>query len=251
MSEDKKRIDINDTSSELSGVLGFLESFLRKYKGLAFLFAIMPLGICYLLSFAISFTPGYIIVSKTISLTGSQNYLVHAFLVGLSLGLSYLIYGFTLIFVVPIFNKLIPLRRRPWRGNWFSVQVIPWYFHNGLVQLVRYTFLDFVTPTPLNTYFYRAMGMKIGKNCIINTTNISDPCLIELEDNVTIGGSVTIFGHYGQSGILIFAPVLIKKGATIGLKASIMGDVVVGERAIVKAHEVLLPKTRVPNREKK
>ena len=79
----------------------------------------------------------------------------------------------------------------------------------------------------------------------INTSNISDPCLIELEDNVTIGGSATIFGHYAQAGILVLAPVKIKRGATIGLKASIMGDVIVGEKVTVKPHSILLPKTRL------
>ncbi len=58
---------------------------------------------------------------------------------------------------------------------------------------------------------------------LINTTNISDPCMITLGDYVTVGGSVTIFGHYGQKGYLIIEPVEIGNGTTIGLKSSIMG----------------------------
>ena len=89
------------------------------------------------------------------------------------------------------------------------------------------------------------MGMKIGKGVIINTTNISDPCLIEIEDYVTIGGSVHMLAHYGQKGYLILAPVKIGRGANIGLKASIMGDVEIGAEATVKPHSVVLPKTRI------
>ena len=77
------------------------------------------------------------------------------------------------------------------------------------------------------------MGMKIGKGVIINTSNISDPCLIELEDYSTIGGSVTMLGHYGQKGILVIGKVCIKKGAMVGLRASIFGDVIIGEHAVV------------------
>ena len=197
-----------------------------------------------------SLTPGYLIVTNTMQLTSEMSQLPQAFLFCISAVLSYAVFGILLIFIVPIFNTLIPLKTKKWKGNWYSIQTIPWFYHNALMQLVRYVFLDLVTPTPLNVSFYKMIGMKVGKGCVINTSNISDPCLIELEDYVTIGGSATIFGHYAQGGILILAPVIIKKGATIGLKSSIMGDVIVGEKVIVKPHSVLLPKTRLYKEDK-
>ena len=159
--------------------------------------------------------------------------------------LSYFIYGLTLIFVIPLFNFLMPFRLRPFRGGYYSIATVPWYFHNAFTYIVRYTFLEFVTPTPLNILFYRLMGMKIGKGAHVNTTNISDPCLIEIEDKVTIGGSVHIIAHYASHGYLIVAPVTIRKGATVGLKATIMGDVDIGEGATIGPHEVVLPKSRI------
>ncbi len=242
------KIDIHSTESDLSGLAGMFESSLRKFKGLAFVFAMIPIAFAYILGFGIAMTPGYIFTSLAYSATNDMNFLLNALLMGMTLGFSYITYGLTLILIVPILNKLMPFKVRPWRGNWYSMQVIPWYYHNALVQLVRFTFLDFVTPTPINIFFYKAMGMKIGKNCIVNTSNISDPCLIEIEDNVTIGGSVTIIAHYAQSGFMVFAPVKIKKGATIGLKATIMGDVEIGENVVIKPHEVIFPKTRIPNK---
>jgi len=243
--EKKAFVDVTSTESDLTGFMGAFESFLRKFKGVAFIFAMVPAAIAYILSLSISLTPGYLIVTKMYVMTSSMNGIAQAFLMALSLVLSYLAYGLVLIFIVPVFNKLMPLKIKPWRGNWYSVNTIPWYYHNALIQLVRYTILDFITPTPLNVMFYRMMGMKIGKGCIVNTSNISDACLIELEDYVTIGGSATIFGHYAQGGFLVLAPVKIKRGATIGLKASIMGDVIVGEKVTVKPHSILLPKTRL------
>lgn len=238
-------IDVTSTTSELKGIAGLFEIFLRKYKGSAQIFAMIPVMFAYILSVSIATTPGFMIVSSVYKATSDLTLALHAFLVCMSFVISYGIYGVLLILVVPMFNKLLPFKGKAWKGNWFSVQTIPWFYHNALTQLVRYTFLDFITPTPLNILFYRMMGMKIGKNCVVNTSNISDPCLIELEDNVTIGGSATIFGHYAQGGIMVFAPVKIKRGATIGLKASIMGDVIVGEKVTVKPHSILLPKTRL------
>jgi acetyltransferase-like isoleucine patch superfamily enzyme len=89
------------------------------------------------------------------------------------------------------------------------------------------------------------MGMKIGKHSHINTTNISDAALIEIGDKVTIGGSATIFAHYASKGYLIVAPVEIKDGATIGIKATVMGDVEIGKGVRIDPHEVVLPKSRV------
>jgi len=133
----------------------------------------------------------------------------------------------------------MPFRLKPFRGSYYSLTSVPWYFHNAFTYIVRYTFLEFITPTPLNLLFYRMMGMKIGKGAHINTTNISDPALIEIEDKVTIGGSVHIIAHYASKGYLIVERVKIRKGATLGLKATVMGDVEIGEGAVIGAGAVV------------
>jgi UDP-3-O-[3-hydroxymyristoyl] glucosamine N-acyltransferase len=151
---------------------------------------------------------------------------------------------------VPIFNlPAIPFVRS-YRGAWFSVESIPWYYHNALTYLVRYTILDLITPSPLNLLFYKMMGMKIGKGVLINTTNISDPCLIILEDNVTIGGSVYMMAHYGMKGFLIIDKLHIKRGAMVGLAAKLLGGVTIGEKAVVAPNVVVYPKTTIKPGEK-
>jgi acetyltransferase-like isoleucine patch superfamily enzyme len=164
--------------------------------------------------------------------------------------MAFFIYGFTLIFVAPFFNFIMPFRIKPFRGTYYSISSIPWYIHNALTYIVRYTFLEFITPTPMNQLFYRLMGMKIGKGVHINTTNISDPALIEIGDGVTIGGSAHIVAHYASKGFLIIEPVKIGKKVTIGLKATIMGDVKIGDDVIIAPHEIILPKSRIPPRRK-
>jgi carbonic anhydrase/acetyltransferase-like protein (isoleucine patch superfamily) len=94
------------------------------------------------------------------------------------------------------------------------------------------------------------MGMKMGKGVQINTTNISDAALIELGNHVTIGGSATLIAHYAAKGYLIVANTKTKESATVGLKATIMGDVVIGKNATIAPHEVVMPKSRIPDGEK-
>ena len=55
---------------------------------------------------------------------------------------------------------------------------------------------------------------------MINTSFISDPCMITLEDYVTIGEECySLRTLWSERVFSILSPVVIKRGATIGLKA--------------------------------
>lgn len=162
-----------------------------------------------------------------------------------AIGLAFFAAGLSLLVIVPIYNALLPTRVRPYKGGYFSVASVPWALHNGLFYIVRFTFLPFITLTPFGPWFLRGMGMRIGKRAFINTDFISDPCMISVGDDAVIGGSVHLFAHHGGGRHLSIAPVVIGARATIGQSAIVMGDVVVGEGAVVLAHAVLLPGSRV------
>ena len=229
--------------SDLPGLLGLSEKVLRKFKGIAFLLTLLPIFFIYIFCIAVSIYPGVLIFKLIPQYLADQSIWFEVAIYSVAIALAYFLYAFAMVFVVPLINFILPLKLKESRGNWYSLQVIPWYYHNALTQLVRYTVLDILTPTPFNMLFFKMMGMKMGKNCIINTTNISDPCLIELGDYVTIGGSVTLFAHYGQGGYLIVGKTTIGDYSTIGLKASIMGSVNIGKKCMIGPHVVILPKT--------
>lgn len=242
----KKKVDVDAVTSERRGVAGLFEMLLRRFRTGSYLIALTPLYLIGILAMSISATPGVYLFNFVIDFSSNWIKPLHYGAIACGLIASYFLYGFTLIFVIPFFNFIMPFRLKPFRGSYYSLTSVPWYFHNAFTYIVRYTFLEFITPTPLNLLFYRMMGMKIGKGAHINTTNISDPSLIEIEDKVTIGGSVHIIAHYASHGYLIAERVKIRKGATVGLKATIMGDVEIGEGATIAPHEVILPKSRIP-----
>lgn len=238
--------NILTTESNLPGLAGLFERMLRRFRTGMFLAALLPLYLVGILAMGISATPGVYLFFWVKAATANWFPVLHYLAISTTAVLAYFIYGFCLIFVVPFFNFILPFRIKPFRGNYYSLQIVPWYIHNALTYIVRYTFLEFITPTPLNVLFYKMMGMKVGKGVHINTTNISDPGLIELGDHVTIGGSATIIGHYGQKGYLVLEKVKIGDGVTVGMKATIMGDVQIGPGAMIGPHEVILPKSRIP-----
>jgi hypothetical protein len=242
-----KKEDVLTETSSRDGASGLLESFLRRFRNLAFIVLLSPLILVGVAVVATALVPSIYVFNFIYGYSVNWATPFHYFAIGIGIAGGYFIFGVALVFVVPAVNFLLPLRVKPFRGIWYSLPAIPWFVHNALTYVVRYMFLEFITPSPLNLLYFRMMGMKIGKGVMINTTNISDPCMIEIGDYVTIGGSAHLFAHYGQKGYLIIAPIKIGERTTIGLKASVMGGVTVGKDCIIKPHTALLPKTDVPD----
>jgi hypothetical protein len=236
---------INDQKSSKKGAVGFIETSLRRFKSLAFFIALFPIALLYMLALSVAFMPTALIFSEIWGLLQNLNLFLKVLLLAVACSFSFITFVFTLIAVVPVLNKpFIPLVK-PFRGAWFSLESIPWLYHNALFYLVRYTVLNLLIPSPISIWFLKAMGMKIGNNVVVNTGNISDPCLIEIDDYATIGGSVYIMAHYGMKGYLVVDRVKIGKASNIGLHSYIMAAEI-GESAMILPNTAVLPKTKIP-----
>ena len=248
--QDEKLKVHTETDSERSGFAGWFERFTRRNKKIGFTLAMTPLFAMFVVVISISLFPSLLMFGFLHSLISESSLIIKAAGYSFGVAFGYMLFALSSIFVIPAVNFLLPLKVKEMRGNWYSVSAIPWYYHNALVQFARFAALEMLTPSPLNVLFYKMMGMKIGKNCLINTTNIWDPCLIELGDYVTIGGGATVFAHYGQGGYLIIGKTKIGSYSTIGLHASVMGRVTIGEHCAVGPHVAVLPKTELKDKEK-
>jgi hypothetical protein len=240
------RVDLDPQTTEHRGVKGFYELLLRKFKTFMFLVTLAPVYCLGGLFIGVSLAPGILFYNWVAESVVENTIYTQALAKGLAIGVGFFFFGFTLILIVPFSNFVLRAKPSLFRGPYYSVDVLKWVVHNSLTYLVRYTFLEFITPTPFNILFFKMMGMKIGKATQINTSNISDPALIELGKYVTIGGSATLCAHYGQGGYLVLAPIKIGDKVTVGLRSSIMGGVTIGEGAKILPHSIVLPKTQIP-----
>lgn len=225
--------------------VGGLDRFIRHFGAFSYLTAVLVMYTLVALAFGLAAAPALAFYDAWWSWCAGFAAWQRWPLAGFGVGLAFFIAGFSLLVVVPLLNFLLPTRVKPFEGGYFSIASVPWFLHNGLFYIARYTFLPYVTLTPFGRWFLRAMGMRLGERVFINTEFISDPRLITLGDDVVIGGSVHLFAHFGGGGHLILAPTVIGARATIGQEATIMGDVQVGEDATVLPHSVLLPGSRV------
>jgi len=223
----------------------FLDRLIRRFSRPAYGIVVLLLYLLVATALGLALAPALCLFSQIFIWSQHLPHLLRWIVLGFGLALSFFVFGFALLIVVPIYNRLLPTRVRPFKGGYYSLQAVPWFLHNGLFYLVRFTFLPFVTLTPFGLWFLKAMGMKLGRHAFINTEYISDPQLITLGDDVALGGSARVFAHYGGHGNLVVAPVIIGHRATIGLAATLMGDVHVGADATILAHSVLMPGSRV------
>lgn len=225
---------------------GAYDKLLRRYGEFMHGLTMLPIYVIAVAIMGLALMPGICIFRSWSEATENSTPFIHAFAIGASIAAGFICYGFSLLILCPLFNAPVLRFFKPTRGPFRSAQIFPWYYHNAVLYIARYTFLEFITPTPFNTWFYKMMGMKMGRGVHINTTHISDPGLLTMEDHVTIGGSATIIAHYGTAGYLVLHPTIIRRKATIGLRAIIMADVEIGEGAKILPNSVVLPKTRVP-----
>lgn len=95
---------------------------------------------------------------------------------------------------------------------------------------------------------HRWRGVNIGKNVYIAKDCILDnsyPDYIYIEDNVALAGGVVVLTHTNPyihfEGVVeaAVAPVVIKEGAWIGIRAIVLRGTTVGKKAIVSAGTVV------------
>jgi acetyltransferase-like isoleucine patch superfamily enzyme len=245
MREDEKPRPFAEDDSKNPPPTGFLDRLTRRFSRAAYVVVVLGIYLLASTALGLALAPALWCFDRLAGWSATLPSILRWLTLGTGAALCFFLFGFALLVVVPLYNWLLPTKVRPFKGGYYTLRAASWVLHNGLFYLVRFTFLPFVTLTPFGIAFLKAMGMRIGRHAFINTEYISDPQLITLGDDVALGGSVRIFAHYGGGGNLVVAPVVVEDRATIGLAATVMGDVRVGAGATILAHSVLMPGSRV------
>ena len=239
---------INEIKSTKGGMAGLLENVLRKGQYFGFLIFVIPIALFYIISIGFAALPLTYFWHTLVPM--GETALTQAFYGATAIGFGFFCGIFALLIIVSILNFPLLFLVKPYRGPWFSMESVAWYYHNALFYLVRYTVLDLITPSPVSQLFFMAMGMKMGRGTLINTSNISDPCLIRLGSYVTVGGSVFMMAHYAQKGFVVIEPLEIGDKSTVGLNAILMGGAKVGKKVAIAPGATVLPKTVIADETK-
>lgn len=193
----------------------------------------------------LALVPSVLIVLSTVNqFSMMETMLWQAVSLSMALVIGYFCFGFSLMLVIAITRFIFNLKLIEGTHRLGSLESIKWFVSNALFLSVRIFFIDFILLTPFAVIFFKMMGAKVGHGTQINSKNIADLSLLDIGDDVVIGGNATVIAHIFEAKGLILKPVIIGNKAVIGLNAVLMPGVVVGEGAIVAAGAVV-PKNTI------
>lgn len=118
---------------------------------------------------------------------------------------------------------------------------------NTVLQLIAYA----CPSNGLRKCFHRWRGVHIGDNVYLGMFCFLDnlyPEYIYIEDNASVNAGTMILTHFNPMKIYVpilqahVAPVLIKKGAILSVRSTILPNVEIGINAIVAAGSVVSKK---------
>jgi hypothetical protein len=107
---------------------------------------------------------------------------------------------------------------------------------------------SFPLPFPFRRPCYQLLGVRVGRNTHFPGV-ILDPPLVEIGDDVVIGGESLFTAHAANGDLFIVARIRVSSRATIGVRAIIMPGVTIGEGAIVAAGAVVTAGTQIGPKE--
>jgi acetyltransferase-like isoleucine patch superfamily enzyme len=97
--------------------------------------------------------------------------------------------------------------------------------------------------------YLRAAGAKVGKEVFVNSKNIYDPYLLEISDNVLIGGEAFLNCHLYENGYLHLGKIIIGEGVTIGANSYLTPGTIVGKNSKVGMYTYLFRNTNISDDE--
>ena len=136
-------------------------------------------------------------------------------------------------------DRALPIAAMSW-------ELMTWARYMVRIHVVRLFAGTVFRGSPFWTAYLRLNGAHIGRRVYINTVHISDHNLLDVGDDVVIGGDVHISGHTVEAGMLKTGRVRLGRQVTIGLGSVIEIGVEVGEGAQVGALSFVPKHTTLP-----
>lgn len=101
-----------------------------------------------------------------------------------------------------------------------------------------------LVPVNLRSLAFSMLGAKIGRSVMIGG-KILDPSLVEIGDYTMLGEDCLLTAHAVEGDRVDLGRISVGSGVTIGVKAVILPDVMIGDGAIVAAGAVVTKGTRI------
>ncbi|MBP3285107.1 MAG: hypothetical protein J6M02_06365 [Clostridia bacterium] len=163
----------------------------------------------------------------------------------LCIGVSVYLFFITALLVFGLVERVLVIGFKPGRYSTKSFTFVRWLLYSGLHTFLLHFVLPYTTGTCWSKIFYRILGCKIGKNVFINTNGLHDAYLLELGDNVVIGGNTDISCHIFEGNELILGKIRIGSDTLIGTGCYIMPGAEIGNHCNIGIYSYVRKKKKI------
>lgn len=116
-------------------------------------------------------------------------------------------------------------------------------------QLAKSVPLKHIAGTPFLPFFYRLMGVKIGRNVFLGSSEISSFDLIEIGEGSSIGYESSIDGYWIENGMMHLRPVRIGAGCVVGNRSVLAPNSSMDDHSTLGELSHLTEGQRIPHTE--
>jgi len=189
------------------------------------------------------FPSGYLVYNayRYLEITKITHFIIFFLVIGISVYLFFI----AALFVFGIVERVLVIGFKPGRYSISSGVFMRWLIYSGLHTLLLHLVLPYTTGTCWSRMFYRILGCKVGKNVFINTKGLHDAYLLELGDNVVIGGNTDISCHIFEGNELILGKVKIGSNTLIGTGCYIMPGAEIGNHCNIGIYSYVRKKKKI------
>lgn len=113
-------------------------------------------------------------------------------------------------------------------------------------NLVVPNFLDPLRGTPWLPLYWRLLGCKVGRRCYIDTTDVTEPDLIEIGDDVAINDFSGLQTHLFEDRVMKVGKVVVNDRASIGSYCVVLYDAEIGEDCMLGDLSVVMKGESLP-----
>lgn len=157
----------------------------------------------------------------------------------LGIGVAVYLFFVSGLLVIAVAERLLTLGIKPGKYKTGSPTFLRWLVYAGVHTLGLYMIFPYVAGSGFMGFYYKIVGCKMGKNCFINTAGLHDLYLLEMGDNVFVGGKSDITCHLFEGDHLLLAPIKIGSDVMIGSNCYIMPGVVIEDRCDIGAGSLI------------
>ena len=146
-----------------------------------------------------------------------------------------------------LFIRILSLGIRPGKYDAFSFTTLRWLIYSGIYNMAVRIILPIVSITFFSTLFFKIIGCKIGKNVRLNTWMLNDSYLLEIGDDVVIGGGTDISCHIFENNKLILKNIKIGNGTLIGTHCYVSPGVTIGKNCTIGMYTFIRKDKTIPD----